>query len=85
MDKDSIVDWTTLFLTLASMIMFFGLNYKVNNTPVADLNLFPNYLFVYAVQLIAFQVAALFILTTLYARHKQMLKTLFAELKTVLS
>lgn len=67
------------------MILFFGLNYKVNNTPAADLNLFPNYLFVYAVQLIAFQLASMFILTMLYARHKKMLKTLFVELKEALS
>ena len=83
--KDSIIDWTTLLLTLTSMILFFGLNYKVNNTPVDDLNVYPNYLYVYAVQLIAFQVSSLFILMTLYARHKKLFKTLFTELKGAFS
>ena len=84
-EKDSIIDWTTLLLTLTSMILFFGLNYKVNNTPVDDLNVYPNYLYVYAVQLIAFQVSSLFILMTLYARHKKLFKTLFTELKGAFS
>jgi hypothetical protein len=74
-------DWTTLFVTLASLVSFFYLTAKVNSMSLVELNAYPNYLLVYAHQLIAFQAMSLCVLGVMYARHKQMLRTLYDALR----
>ena len=80
-ENPAIIDWTTLVWTLFFIVVFFGLNYKVNSTKVEELNLYPNYLLVYCLQLIAFQLFSFLVLSLLYSRQKEMLQTLFNALR----
>ncbi len=80
-ENPAIIDWTTLIWALISIVIFFGINYKVNSTKVEELNLYPNYLLVYCLQLIAFQLFSFLVLSLLYSRQKEMLLTLFNALK----
>ncbi len=80
-ENSTIIDWTTLIWTLIFILVFFGLNFKVNSTKVEELNIYPNYLLVYCVQLIAFQLSSFLVLSLLYSRQRKMIQTLFHALK----
>ena len=73
-EKSVIADWTTLIFTLILVLSFFSLNYKVNTLTAEEINVYPNYFYIYGIQLIAFQVFSLLLLLVLYSRHKQMIK-----------
>ncbi len=70
-----------MLLTLILMLIFVALNNKVNSMSVAEFNIYPNYLYVYCLQLIAFQFFSLCMLSIVYARHNEMIKILYNAIK----
>ena len=79
--EDTILaDWSSLFLVLCLYLLFFTLNYKVNRLTFQEINLFPNTLYVYCHQLIAYQLLSLVMLAVLYCRHKEIKSTLLKAL-----
>ncbi len=79
--NNTIIDWATLLWILILFLLFFTVSLKVNSIRIDELNLYPNYLLVYFQQIIAFQIFSFLLLSMLYSRHKEMLKTLFIALK----
>ena len=79
-EDNILADWSSLFLVLCFCLLFFTLNYKVNRLNFSEINLFPNTLYVYCHQLIAFQLLSLVMLAVLYSRHKEIKSTLLRAL-----
>ena len=76
-DKDALITATAIFWGFVFIVAFFGLNYKINNFSSADINLDPNYLYIYTLQLLSFQLFGLFMLTIMYIRNTKMYTTLY--------
>ena len=80
-EKQSLIKGSAVICSLMFTVAFFGLNTKVNGFNMEDINEYPNYLYVYALHILAFQLFGLFMLVILYARHEKMVSTLYNALK----
>lgn len=80
-EKQTLINCSAIFCGLLFIIAFYGLNNKVNSFSMDDANVYPNYLYVYALQILSFQLFGLFMLTFLFARHEKLASTLYDALK----
>jgi hypothetical protein len=75
-DKNTIINTTAICLGLIFCFAFYKLNALVTSFSYEELNQYPNYLYLYILQLISFQTFGLFLLITLYVRHDKLYTTL---------
>ena len=81
LEKQTIISGVAIFWTFMFVLAFIGLSNKVRSLSVEELNVYPNYLFLYFLQLISFQLFGFIMLITLFARQTSMRKTLFEAIK----
>ena len=79
-DKSTIVNTSAICWALIFSAIFYRLNVKVKSFSVEEINLYPNYLSIYVLQLISFQLFGLVMLATLFVKHKKMVKILYDAL-----
>ena len=80
-DKETIFTTTAIIWGFIFSVAFMKLNIIVKSFSFEDLNQFPNYLYLYFLQLISFQLFGLVMLTVLYARHEKLFTTLYRNLR----
>jgi hypothetical protein len=81
LEKQTIISGVAIFWTFMFVLAFIGLSNKIRSLSVEELNVYPNYLFLYFLQLISFQLFGFIMLITLFARQTNMRKTLFEAIK----
>ncbi len=81
-EKETIINCSAIFWAFCFTLLFFSLNRKVNSFTIDELNIYPNFLYLYVLQFISFQLFGFLMMVTLYAKNKKMTETLFKIWKT---
>jgi len=76
-DKDTIVNTSAICWGFIFSFAFYKLNVLVKSFSFEELNQYPNYIYLYILQLTSFQTFGLFMLITLYLRHDKLYDTLY--------
>ena len=80
-EKQTIINCTAIFWGFLFILMFSGLNQRIRDLTVEELNEFPNYLYLYCLQLLSFQLLGFFLLITMFAKDNKMFKTVMDTLR----
>lgn len=83
-EKQSLSDFTSITVTLAVLSIFVFVLIRVAQADPQDLNKFPNYLFVYWINLGNEPIMSIILLTLSYLRNEKMRKVMSRELKEML-
>jgi hypothetical protein len=76
-DKNTIINTSAICWGLIFFFAFYKFNALVKSFSFEELNEYPNYLYLYVLQLIFFQSFGLFMLIILYVRHDKLYNTLY--------
>jgi hypothetical protein len=76
-DKQTMINWSSVFCCFVFFVAFYSVVQKLNAFSVDELNFYPNFLYVYGLQLVSFQLFGLCMLLLLYAKQDQMISTLY--------
>lgn len=79
-----VTDFTSIAVTLAVLVMFLYIFVRVARTDPQDLSIFPNYLFVYWINLANGPIVSLILIILTYIRNEKMRKIMYRELKDFL-
>ena len=79
LEKQTITDYFTNFVSVGGLFLLWIFGRKLRLTPLAELNVYPNYLYVYFHNLLAPALLGLFGIIICYKRHPPMKETIVTE------
>jgi len=80
-DKQAFMKMTAIVWSMLFFVMFYILRSKLKSFTVEEINIYPNYLYLYGIQLISFQLFGLLMLVTMYIKKDKMMTTLYNALR----
>ncbi len=81
LEKETMINFSAIFWGFLFIFLFFGLNKKFKSLLPEEINIYPNYIYLYCIQLISYQFFGLLMLATMFAKNNKMRTKLYYEFK----
>jgi hypothetical protein len=72
LEKEALMNFSAICWGFFFIFLFYGLNKKFKSLPAEEINIYPNYIYLYCLQLVSYQFLGFLMLIVMFSKNKNM-------------